>query len=441
MTETSEKKAKRFVEEDYLHYVWKYRLFNQPILMTVNGHPVQVLDPGQHNQLGGPDFLHARLRIGEQIWNGHVEIHVRASDWMRHGHESDPHYKNIILHVVLFADKEISLFREGDLEVVELGSYLLPEQYDKYIHWKSGNRRIPCSGHLQETDEMMWFVWKERLLIERLESREENILQEVSRCSGDWNEAFYRRLFRSFGMKWNDEAMYSLAVSLPLSILLRNLDDRETIECLLFGQAGMLNEVFADVYPETLRRHYYHHQAKYNLSPLAASVWQYGRIRPVNFPGIRLAQLASILAESKITFDKIRDIQERSEIVKIFRTPASPYWDNHYRFDHHSAQNHSRRKNAGEDLVNTVIVNTICPFLFTYGKARKIEVLQERALSWLLACPPEINAITREWKKFGVSMQNAWDSQALIQLYNVYCTSFSCLRCMAGHDILKKRSS
>lgn len=427
--------------EDFLHYVWKFRLFNKAELLTTTGEKLVVLHPGTHNFHGGPDFMNARIRIGDQLWAGHIEIHHKAGEWHQHKHTHDVHYKNVILHVVYKNDCDIFLHQPGDLPVFDISSYMRIDQWSHYEKWLKSKTWIPCEPQISAVDQLTWTSWKDRLIIERLEQKSDQVLAQLAKTGGDWNEAFYRLLARNFGFKVNSDAMELLAQSLPQTILGKHKSDPFQIEAMLFGQAGMLNEIFADEYPFELRKEYVFLQQKYALKMMNAAAWNFGRLRPSNFPTIRIAQFAALICKSEHLFSTLLETESPEDVRELFETEAHYYWNSHFRFDAVSkGEEIKKEKNArrlGQYSLENILVNTVAVILFAFGRNRNEEKYIDRALRILEICEAEKNAITENWFRLGVESRQGQDSQALIQLYNRYCSGKKCLDCMVGLKLIK----
>lgn len=427
--------------EDFLHYVWKFRLFNKVDLQTTSGEKLVILHPGTHNFHGGPDFMNARIRIGDALWAGHIEIHHKAGEWHQHKHTHDVHYKNVILHVVYRNDCEIFLHQPGDLPVFDISSYLRIDQWSHYESWLKSKTWIPCERQISQSDHLTWVSWKDRLIVERLEQKSDSVLAQLAKTGGDWNEAFYRLLARNFGFKVNADPMEMLAQSLPQAILAKHKSDPFQIEAMLFGQAGMLHEIFADEYPDKLRREYMFLQRKYALKMMNAAAWNFGRLRPSNFPTIRIAQFAALVCKSEHLFSTLLETENPTDVRAFFTAEAHPYWNTHFRFDALSRADELQRikhtRRLGSDSLENILVNTVAVILFAYGRNRNEEQFIDRALRILEICDGEKNAITDNWRRLRVESKHSLDSQALIQLYNRYCTPKKCLDCMIGLKLIR----
>jgi len=423
--------------EDFLQYIWKYRLFNTTELYTTAGQPVLVYHPGLHNTNAGPDFLNARIKIGEQTWSGHVEIHIRSSDWNRHGHTDNEQYKNVILHVVYENDQDIFLHQKGDLPVLVLKEIFNKEQWHRYLYWLESKSWIPCERQIAGVSKLSWTSWKDRLIVERLEQKSIRIKEVLNQTNNDWQETFYRVVARNFGFKANSEGMEMLAESLPQRILARHRSDPFQIEALLFGQAGFLEGDFQDDYPKDLKKEYDFLQKKYGLKPINFSVWKMSRLRPSNFPSIRIAQLADLICKSEHLFSTVLEAENLEEIKELFQVQAHSYWLSHYRFDAMGAEKPSLR--LGSSSVENVLINSVAAVLFTYGQHNSDEKFIERSQKILELCSAEGNHIMTNWSNQGVKTTNAADSQALLWLYNEYCAKKRCLSCQVGLELLKKQ--
>ncbi len=428
--------------EDFLHYIWKYRLFNSQELCTASGEKLLVLHPGTHNHHGGPDFLNARIKIGETIWAGHVEIHTRAGDWHHHKHTDDAHYKNVILHAVFENDKQIFLHRPHDLQVFDISTYMRTDQWSQYEGWLQSKTWIPCQAQSAAVDALTWTSWKDRLIVERLEQKSTAVFQQLEKTNGDWSEVFYRLLARNFGFKVNSDAMEMLAESLPQSILAKHKSDPLQVEALLFGQAGFLNEIFSDAYPNDLKTEYAFLQKKYALKTMNMAAWNFGRLRPSNFPTIRIAQLAALVCKSEHLFSSLIEMNNVQDIVKLFEVEAHEYWNSNFRFDARTVSSEFKpernAKRLGEASLQNIIINTVATILFTYGRHRDDENFIDKALQLLEICKAEKNGVIVHWDAIGIKGKNSSESQSLLQLYNNYCRNKLCLQCAVGLKILKK---
>jgi len=419
------------MRESILHYVWQHKLFTAQQLVTTEGEPVDVIDVGKHNTDAGPDFFNAKIRIGETLWAGNVEIHTRSTDWHKHSHHSDKAYDSVILHVVSEVDGEI--FRADGAKIPQLVLVYpkhIAENYDRLI---TEQKWIACEDKIASVPGIVIESWKNALLTERLEQKMQAITTLLTESNQHWEEAFYITLARNFGFGTNSQAFESLAKSVPLSILGKHKDQLLQLEAVLFGQAGLLNDEATDEYSVQLKQEYSFLKAKFGLQPINASQWKLLRLRPDNFPHVRIAQFASLIHSSSKLFSKIVDKPEIDYLRSIFVCEPSDYWKRHYLFSHESPV---RDKKLGAQSINVLLINTVVPFLFCYAQQKNNQTLKDKALQLLEQLPSERNAIITAWQKLGINSVSAYDSQALLQLKKQYCDDKKCLRCRIGHKVL-----
>ena len=419
------------MKEEFLHFIWEHRLFDKTDLKTVDGERLEIISTGQPNSNSGPDFFNARIRIGETIWAGNIEIHQKSSHWYQHRHETDAAYDNVILHVVELHDKPV-IIRDHQIPAVEIKySPAILENFEQLLKSK---RWIACEERLPEVDPFVLRFWFSSLMIERLQAKTSSILELLQQNKNNWNETFYQLLARNFGMKINALPFELLAKSLPLSILSKHKNDLFQIEALFFGQSGFLNEtLLGDDYFLSLRNEYSFLYKKYGLSGIEAHLWKFMRLRPVNFPTIRIAQLAMLIHRSSALFSHILETETLQELKNLFDVATSEYWETHYRFNKTSGR---IKKTLGETAFHNLVINTIVPMLFVYGDQHLDQAMKDRALRLLENLPPESNQITRKWNELGIDSQSAFETQALIQLKNCYCELKKCLHCQMGAKII-----
>jgi hypothetical protein len=416
--------------ERLLQYIWQYQYFNTIGLRTTQGQSLEILQVGRPNTNQGPDFLHGRIRVEETEWAGHIELHIRTTDWNLHGHSDDEHYQNIILHVVWQHDKELPL-PFPCLELQPLVSKLLLKQYEALM---LGRRHfIPCEQHWPGLDETVFLKWKERLLIERLLQRTDRIFVLLDKNNRHWEECFWILLARNFGMSLNADAFEKIAISLPLNLLTRHKHQLIQVEALLLGQAGLLENVFVESYPVMLQKEYRFLQKKYALKPIHEPI-SFLRMRPAAFPTIRLAQLASLISNSQRLFTQLLELNDFRKAMELLSVTANDYWHYHYMFDETSAFSH---KNLGQQMKANLFINSIIPMIYAYGHFNQSEKITEKALRWMEEVSAESNTITRGFSGLGATIQSAFDSQAIIQLKQAYCDQKACLHCVVGNYILK----
>ncbi len=421
------------MKEDLLHYIWRMQRFDRSALQTTAGHSVEILQPGIHNTHAGPDFLNARIRIGDTLWAGNVEMHLKASDWLVHNHQEDGAYNNVILHVVLEEDQPIKRSSGEPLPCLEMKKRIPPKLSAHYLRLLHNEAWIPCQNQLGAVNQLVRNLWLGRLAAERLENKAGDIARRLEQNKENWEEAFYHSLARSFGAKVNSEPMGMLARNTPLTLLGKHRNSLFQLEALLFGQSGLLQRQFEDEYPLSLKREYEFLRKKFSLSPIPASSWKFLRLRPANFPTIRIAQLATLLYQTTNLFSKVMAAQDIREVENLFEVKLSNYWWGHYTFEKASPR---QRKALGKDTIDLIIINTIAPFLFAYGQRKSAPRFQEKALEFLETLSPEANAVIGRWLELGMPASSAFHTQALLQLKNEYCDKKRCLECAIGNAIL-----
>jgi len=424
------------MKEEFLHYLWKYGLYCTGKLKDNEGNTITVIHPGEYNHDSGPDFFNARIRINETEWAGNIEIHTKASHFEAHGHNRDHAYDNVILHVVAESDRRVRNAKGQEILTVEL-------QFDKSLFQKftelvNNPYIIACQDEIIKLDKFYIRHWLHSLVIERLNDKSELIRRIFSETGNDWEETFYRILSRYFGFRVNAEPFEMLASALPFKVIRKHIDNRFQIETLLFGTAGMLEEglfklAIDDKYYRDLIKEYKILQAKYSLSPVHGWIWKFNRLRPVNFPTIRISQLAAMLSVTGGLFSKIIEVRNIKDLRKVFEVSASLYWDDHYVF---GKKGRKISKNTGSLATDILLINSVIPMLFIYGQERDNSELSERAISFLEDIHAEKNIITDEWKAAGIEAYSAFDSQALLHLRNEYCRKRRCLDCRIGIKLI-----
>jgi len=419
--------------EDFLQFVWEQTLYDQTNLTTVAGEKVEVLEPGTRNIDSGPDFFNARIKIDDTQWAGNVEIHRNASDWLRHHHHGNGAYENVILHVVQNFDRQIC--RLGGEKIPTLVLPVPPRLIYNFRLLMESPGWIPCCNQFQIADRFLLKIGLNRLMIERLENRTQEITTKLQTNSNDWNETFYQLLARSFGFKTNSIPFELMAMSLPQSIPAKHRDNIFQLEALFFGQSGLLNEkLFGDDYYLKLGEEYRFLAKKYHLKPIPAHLWKFLRMRPVNFPTVRIAQFAALFHHASGLFSRMVESGSLDEIKKLLNVKASDYWDTHYRF---GTDAEFLPKHLGEVAANGLIINTLIPVLFEYGENSGKNFLKDKALEWLDKLPAEQNSVVSGWAKMGIPADSAFETQALIHLKSRYCDLKRCLHCHIGSKLVK----
>lgn len=419
--------------EAFLAYLWQYKLLQSP-LFTTDGEEIQILKTGTLNTDSGPDFFNAQIKIGDTLWAGNVEIHIRASDWNRHGHQKDDAYNNTILHVVFEEDQKIKTSDGNQPVCLELkgkfdNKYL--SQYEYLLHNKNW---IPCAHQLEDVDDFLWRSWLERMAVERLEKKSAFVHELLESTQNDWEKAFFISMAGYFGQKVNKLPFQILARSIDPKIIAKHKDQTFQLEALLFGQAGLLEELKGEAYQEKLRKEYDFLKNKYKLVQMPAHLWKYMRLRPASFPDIRISQLADLLSKNDFIFSRILDAKNLKSLEKLFDAHASEYWDTHYRFALNSSK---RSKKMGKSTQTGIIINAVIPFLFVYGQTQSKSELEELSIDLLHQIKAEQNFISRGFTEIGKKPASALESQAMIELKHHYCDYKKCLHCQIGLSIIK----
>ena len=425
-----------------LHYCWEHRIYPLKPLQTTDGQPVEVIDPGYHNHDAGPDYFNAKIRIGQEMWVGNVEIHERSRDWYVHGHDKQASYDNCVLHVVTTADRDVVTHDGHTLPqlVLEVPAHIR----DNYQELLAEDAYPPCYKIIASLHPVLVHSWMAALQTQRLQEKTDSIAERVSALDGSWEAAYFTTLARNFGFGTNGDAFEQWARNIPLHAVDHHADDLFQIEAIFYGQAGLLNiagvpermqlETAADPYFQRMQQEYEYLKHKFQLQPINPRCWRFMRMRPQNFPHIRIAQLARLYHEHRAQLSQILDITTTKQLQDLLRCGVSPYWEEHYTFGHESRKN---TKMLSASSMTLLMINTIVPMLFAYGKHMGKEELCERALDLLEQLKPEDNNIVRMWKQVGLPVASAGDSQALIQLKRQYCDRKDCLRCRFGYEYLR----
>ncbi len=420
------------MHEKLFQFIWQYSLYQPGRLFTSEGEPVTVIFPGRLNKDAGPDFLAARIRIGTTLLVGNVELHVHAKDWLRHGHQHDPAYKNIILHVVY---KDDARGKDMPSPLLELANHIPEDVLRQYTGLLQARQRVPCASELHRVKLMTRESWLNRLLAERWEQKLSDWQALLERARGDWRNLLYWRMAANFGFKTNETPFLMLAQSIPLNLLAKYRENPLQIEALLFGQAGMLTEDYGEDYPRLLREEYTYLQHKYRLEPLPLHIWKFLRMRPANFPSLRIAQFAALVHRSLHLFTRILERPTVRELTELLQVTAGTYWDTHVRFG--EVQQVASPKRLGDASIRNIIINTIAPIRFLYAHHHGMREQQVQTLQLLEAMAPEQNSIVTVWRETGWEPVNAAQSQAMLQLFNGYCSPRRCLECGIGLNILR----
>ena len=438
--------------EKLLQYCWKHRILPEGELRTADGESIEIVDTGLLNTDAGPDFFNARLRIGDRLLAGNVEIHVRRNDWYAHGHDRDAAYDNVILHVVdaqsngpADADSAIRT-REGRI-LPEVKISVPEEIRANYRELLSEDSYPPCYKIIPNVTPLSMHSWMAALQTERLKQKTEAIAERVSMLKGDWEHAYFITLARSYGFGSNSDALEQWARNMPMTSVAHHRDNLFQIESIFFGQAGMLNiasvrerlqlETAADEYFQRMQSEYEYLKHKFQMTDKYAPQWKYMRMRPQNFPTIRIAQLARLYYERRTSLSQLIECDTIDKLRKMFHCGVSDYWQTHYTFGHESQPS---AKQLSAASISLLMINCAIPMIFAYGRQTGSEALCNRALDLLESLPPENNTITRMWQQVGLESRSAGDTQALIQLKKQYCDRKDCLQCRIGYEYMKLKS-
>ncbi|MFI5193804.1 MAG: DUF2851 family protein [Chitinophagales bacterium] len=416
--------------EKLLQFIWKHRYFNQQELSLLSGETLYIDYPGDENNNQGPDFINARIRINGTHWAGSVELHLVTSGWDKHGHDQDEHYRNVILHVVWEQDRAQMTRNIPQLELCQRVSGIM---LDTYAGWMDQFAFVPCERSLKKTVMESLAYWQPALLIKRLDRRMLPILHSLELNHFHWEEQLWWMMAGNFGMKVNAAVFESMARSIPFMLLAKHRQQRIQLEALLFGQANLLEENFRESYPVMLKKEFQFLKAKYRLGKVFEQV-HFLRMRPENFPTIRLSQLASLYSESTNLFTWVMQCEGLTELRKKFMLTANDYWFYHYVFDKESR---FKVKSLGKGTVENLIINTIIPLLYAYGKIHPDKPSCQKALRWMQEIPAEQNEILSRWKQLGMKIRSAAGSQALLELKNEFCQQKKCLECDIGNHLLR----
>ena len=429
--------------EQLLHYCWKHKLFPLQPLTTTDGHEVEVIDPGLHNRRNqGPDFFNAKVIINGTQWVGNVEIHQKASDWYAHGHDHDAAYNNVVLHVCGTVDTDVRTQNGLYLPQMQLDvPKHVSEQYQELL---STDEYPPCYRIIPGLTRLMVHAWMSALQTERLEQKTEAIRHRAEQCNGSWEAAYFMTLARNYGFGINGDAFETWAAHIPLLAVAHHRDDLFQVEAIFLGQAGLLEtamipehyqkDAMNEGYFAKLRNEYLYLAHKFSLKPMDANLWRFLRLRPQNFPHIRLSQLAQLYYDGKAGLSQLLECETVSQMADLLSTHVTPYWETHYTFGSTSCKT---QKHLSQASLNLLMINTAIPMLFAYGRHTSDEQLCDRAFDLLEQLKAENNHITRMWQQCGLAVNNAGDSQALIQLKREYCDRKDCLRCRFGYEYLK----
>lgn len=424
------------MKERFLHFIWQYKYFSAQELWTTSGESVNILHPGFYNTDSGPDFSESVVLIGGIKWYGSVEIHVNSSDWHRHNHSQDDAYENVILHVVWNDDTPIRRKDGSFLPTLQLRERVDLKLYHRYEELLMSLAHVPCYSSMNGVTLLTRISMTGNVVTERLKRKAAVVRDIWLKNTGDWEQTLFRILAKNFGFKLNNNAFERLAEGIPFKVLQKHASSLFQLEALLYGQAGLLNKKFKDEYPRKLKKEYIFLSHKYNLkeSMMTGAEWKFMRMRPANFPTLRIAQLAAIINKTPSLFTDIMEATKETDVERLFKAPLSEYWEHHYYFDKPSER---KMTGIGGESIFNILINTVAPILVCYGLERDDDRYMERAVSLLEKTPAENNRIIRVWRDMQISISNAFESQAYIELFNNYCKNRRCLDCKIGEAILK----
>lgn len=434
------------IMEQLLHYCWKHRLWPATGQETTDGSPLEIIDLGLHNRNSGPDFFNAKIKIDGTLWVGNVEIHDKSSDWYTHGHQKDSHYNNVVLHVVGIADCDVET-QEGHF-VPQMLLQVPDSIYDNYEELLRTDAYPPCYRIIPQLTQLTIHSWMAALQTERLEEKTIAIQQRVHQAGGSWEDAYFTTLARNYGFGINGDAFEEWARHIPLQAVGKHRDNLFQIEAIFLGQAGLLElhtipercqqEALNEGYFGKLRDEYQYLAHKFSLQPMDYNLWRFLRLRPQNFPHIRIAQLAYLYHQQRCSLASLIDCHDMVSVSELLQTQVSSYWETHYIF---GSESFRTTKHLSPSSIRLLIINTCIPLLFAYGRHTLKEELCDRAFDFLEQLQAENNHIIRMWQECGLEVKTAGDSQALIQLKRAYCDKRDCLRCRIGYEYLKRKRS
>lgn len=418
------------MKEEALHFVWKNKLFGLKQLYTTENEPIQVINPGLYNTDSGPDFFNAKIKIGDTLWAGNVEIHIKSSDWLTHNHQTNKNYSNIILHVVL--ENDVS----DEIRLTSAPTLVIPltEKFKTEIESINLNNKPFCFSKIERISKTELNSYLDYLLIERLEEKYLNNLTILNESKNCWNTLFYKTLIKYFGGYTNNNAFEQLANKIPHKLLLQNSNDPIKTEALLFGTSGFLEDKIDNEYYSQLQKEYDFLKLKYGLNPLPLHIWKFLRLRPSNFPTIRIAQLAELISKNNQIVGTLFNLKNLSELNIFENIGTNIFWNNHYQFNKLSKP--IKAKKLGKTMQTQLIINIVIPFIYTYHKKQNNYQMCEKVIDWLYNMKSEENSTITNWEKNGIESTNSATSQALYHLKSRYCDRKDCIRCRIGQKVL-----
>jgi hypothetical protein len=424
------------LKEDFLSFIWQFRLFTSRAMLATSGEKLEILDPGFLNNHAGPDFFNAKIKIGDTVWIGNIEMHIRSSDWTAHGHSVNTAYDNVVLHVVYEDDLPVRRTDGSAIQTLVVKDNFPMHLLDRYQALVSGMAVFPCANQINTIDPIILHNCFSRVLLERYEAKYHDVSLILKHSKGNWEAVFYYLLARSFGFKTNSIPFELLARSIDHQYFAKYKDNPIQIEALIFGQAGFLSANFEESYPAQLKSEYEFLRKKFSLQALDPSIWKFLRMRPASFPTVRLAQFAALMIKSQHLFSLILEAGSLKSIKSHFEhLPVHSYWTNHYHFGKASLPSATQ---LGRLSIENIIINTVCMLLFSYGKTMDQPAYIDQSFRILEQLQGEKNSITGHYKDSGIKIENAFVSQAILELNKSYCSKKKCLNCSIGVKILKK---
>lgn len=424
--------------EELLQFIWKFQLYRPEELKTSEGELIEVLHPGHSNQDSGPDFFNAKIKLANTLWAGNVEVHLKSSDWYRHKHQENTAYDNVILHVVLENDIKVENKKGQNIPALQLSVH--SNLLSQYSILMKDEKWLACKMGIKQMESIQLTNWLEKLVVMKLEAKNELIMKLLTEYGGDWDQVLFIMISRSVGLNVNGAAFENVARSIPIKVLLHHSNNQLQVESLLMGQAGLLDSDSNDAHLLDLKREYHFLKEKYQLKIPLGNTCRFMRLRPSNFPTIRLSQLAYFICQTKGQFEIFLNHEKVKSVIEMLSLKVSEYWKNHYTFGNPSKQ--KSEKIMGQATCQLMIINSIIPILFAYGNYKGREELKDRAIKWLDELPAERNQIVDKWDEIsGVKSNSAFDSQGVVYLKNNFCILKKCLVCAIGHQVLNKQKN
>ena len=423
------------MKESFLHYIWQTAQFDHADLKTVSGQSITVHKTGNTHHDGGPDFQNALISIDDEKWAGQVEIHINSSDWFKHNHHLDPTYDGTILHVVFVHEADVNRTNGTIIPCLSLNTRISTNLIKTYDALTNNSHKIPCEMALSNVADETKTLAIEAKAIERLEAKSIPIFQKLQTCQNDWQEVLYQMVSRAFGMRVNKLPFELLAKQVPTRLLSKYANNTQAIESLFFGCAGFLHKQLKDDYGKRLYHEFTFFAKKHALNPIPVDQWKFLRLRPSNFPTLRIAQLCATLQSQTHLFSTVLDNLSYPALISVFNKQPNAYWTNHYKFD---VVSEPRKKSMGKGLLHNVLINAVVPVVYCYAIHRNDLQLQDKCLELMIDIPPEKNAITSYFKEYDFTLDNALHSQGVLHMHEKFCTFKDCLNCQIGHQILKQ---